>query len=90
MRAESHILAENFCSSFNILLVDSRIKYLQVANSCMLIFLHISILEVGIHHILVTNELFKGSYDLTCKIVQIAIFNNENQAIPPLDLFLWT
>ena len=88
MRVESHILAEIFCSSFNILLVDSRVEYLKVANSCMLVFLHISILEVGVHHIFVTNELFEGNCDLTCRIVQIAIFNNEGQAILPLDLFL--
>ena len=69
MGAESHILAEIFCSGFNILLVDNRVEYLKVANSYMLVFLHISIFEVGIHHILVTNELFEGSCDLTCKIV---------------------
>ena len=69
MRAESHILAENFCSGFNILLVGSRVEYPKVANSCMLVFLQVSIFEVGVYHILVTNELFEGSCDLTCKIV---------------------
>ena len=88
MRAKSHILTENFCSSFNILLVDSRVECLKDANSYTLVFLHISILEVGVHHILVTNELFEGICDFTCRIVQIAIFNNEGEAIPPFDLLL--
>ena len=90
MRTESHILVEDFCSSFDKLLVDCGVKYLKVADSRKLVFLHISILEVGLHDILISNELFEGSNDHTCGVVQITLFDNKGQAIPLLDLFLET